>query len=549
VVLVQTGGAKGKLTGKLVTNLFRNQLSRLLTCVLLLTAFTTGSNVEAASAVSVGVCWAWNMENKTTGNFLTNGSYNGASANAGTYTLIDFKVNTSIYPSVEVGSISDGTYAFGGQPPYSFIWSGSAPTTFQRNGYTNGFGIGNGTGVPNGAYFVFDINYSSVSDSVYGTSRFSSSNTITLSPTSRENCDTPPPLAAPAFTLSASSGSVTTGSAITSYTISSTGGAIVSYAISPAISNGTLSFSTSTGLLSGTPNTAAGAIVYTITANNATAPDATATYTLTINAPVEEYVPSPPVPYLKNLTPPTLLIVGGNRSKLYCLAGMYQFGYTIDGVVQGNPAARIKPSSYIFNLLLNGISQSLLTITTKDPIPFWDATGLPSGSIASCSVTVTVNNLTNTAASTDLSDENKSKLSVASSMLNQAITDADNAFLLAQSTNSKIYNEALVNNRLDWRLVVPKACETFVSENNRILKLIGTINTTNWLSLMNRARDTFYLAVKNAPRDWESANSLSLVAKDAANQSAFDAKNLAIAKANASYGTFIESIGYGVLIP
>jgi hypothetical protein len=37
--------------------------------------------------------------------------------------------------------------------------------------------------------------------------------------------------------------------------------------------------------------------------------------------------------------------------------------------------------------------------------------------------------------------------------------------------------------------------------------------------------------------------------KDAANNTALDAKTAAIAKANATHGTLIESIGYGVLIP
>ena len=41
----------------------------------------------------------------------------------------------------------------------------------------------------------------------------------------------------------------------------------------------------------------------------------------------------------------------------------------------------------------------------------------------------------------------------------------------------------------------------------------------------------------------------ALATKDAANKVALDAKNTAIAKANATYGTFIESIGYGVPIP
>jgi len=68
--------------------------------------------------------------------------------------------------------------------------------------------------------------------------------------------------------------------AIAGYTITSTGGLIASYSISPAAPLGT-SFSTSTGLLSGTPPTVPGATVYTITATNATG-TATQTFRFTV---------------------------------------------------------------------------------------------------------------------------------------------------------------------------------------------------------------------------------------------------------------------------
>ena len=89
---------------------------------------------------------------------------------------------------------------------------------------------------------------------------------------------------APAFTISSASETKASGSAITGYTISSTGGAIASYAISPAAPAG-LTFNTSTGLLSGTPTTVAGATAYTITATNASG-SATQTFTLTVTAVV-----------------------------------------------------------------------------------------------------------------------------------------------------------------------------------------------------------------------------------------------------------------------
>jgi hypothetical protein len=88
------------------------------------------------------------------------------------------------------------------------------------------------------------------------------------------------PLAAPAFTLSASAETKTVNTAITGYAISSTGGTIASYAISPAAPTG-LIFNTTTGVLSGTPASTQSATTYTITATNASG-TATQTFTLTV---------------------------------------------------------------------------------------------------------------------------------------------------------------------------------------------------------------------------------------------------------------------------
>ena len=90
------------------------------------------------------------------------------------------------------------------------------------------------------------------------------------------------PIAAPAFTLSSASETKTASNAIAGYTITSSGGAIASYSISPAAPAG-LTFSTSTGLLSGTPTSAAVATTYTITATNASG-SAIRTFTLTVTA-------------------------------------------------------------------------------------------------------------------------------------------------------------------------------------------------------------------------------------------------------------------------
>jgi hypothetical protein len=87
------------------------------------------------------------------------------------------------------------------------------------------------------------------------------------------------PLAAPAFTLSASSEIRTVNTTATGFTSTSTGGAIASYAISATPAG--MSFNSSTGELSGTPTSIASATAYTITATNATG-STTQTFTLTV---------------------------------------------------------------------------------------------------------------------------------------------------------------------------------------------------------------------------------------------------------------------------
>ena len=91
------------------------------------------------------------------------------------------------------------------------------------------------------------------------------------------------PVALPAFTLSSTTESRTVNTAATGFTINSTGGAIASFAINATPPG--MSFNTTTGALTGTPNTVAAATNYTITATNASG-NATRTFTLTVTAVV-----------------------------------------------------------------------------------------------------------------------------------------------------------------------------------------------------------------------------------------------------------------------
>ena len=88
-------------------------------------------------------------------------------------------------------------------------------------------------------------------------------------------------LGVPIFTLSSSSETAYTGISVRGYTVNSTGGAINSYSISPAVSNG-LSFDASSGLLTGIPRATAASTLYTITGTNSSG-SSTASYSLSVN--------------------------------------------------------------------------------------------------------------------------------------------------------------------------------------------------------------------------------------------------------------------------
>ena len=88
---------------------------------------------------------------------------------------------------------------------------------------------------------------------------------------------------APVFTLSTNIENVAQCASLVGYTISSTGGAVTSYSISPAAPKG-LTFSSTTGLLSGKPEVVAASSVYSITGTNS-AGSSSKTYTLTVTQP------------------------------------------------------------------------------------------------------------------------------------------------------------------------------------------------------------------------------------------------------------------------
>jgi hypothetical protein len=255
-------------------------------------------------------------------------------------------------------------------------------------------------------------------------------------------------------------------------------------------------------------------------------------------APVVVAVAPTPVPYLKTLTKPKLNLKDG---KLICTPGTYNAGYTLDGVVQGSATALFTPSSFIYNLLINGIAQTSLAVTSASSSNSWNLPTAPTGSLISCSVAVSANGVTNTDRSSDNTSATSSALTTQATSI--ATANADYSALL--SANSKAYQKALVDNRATWRKQIDAIRSNYYDTLNRIKAKGGSKMVTD----TSTALKVMIAAQKKSAADYAASKPAALASKDAADKAALAARDVAITKANAAYGTFIESIGYGVLIP
>ena len=225
-----------------------------------------------------------------------------------------------------------------------------------------------------------------------------------------------------------------------------------------------------------------------------------------------------------------------------CTPGTYNAGYTLDGIVQGSATALFTPSSFTYNLLVNGVSQTSLAVTSNTSSHSWNMPTGSTGSLLTCSVTVTANGLTNTDKSTDNASAISSALSTQATSI--ATANADYSALL--SANSKSYQKALTDNRTKWRSDTVKIRTDYYAERDRIKSLPST-RTTRALSSV--ALKQYTAAIKKSAADYKASQPAALAVMNVANKAALTTRDAAIAKANATYGTFIESIGYGVLIP
>ena len=163
--------------------------------------------------------------------------------------------------------------------------------------YSASFGAGFSDITPN---FVTGLGYRGLAISGDGTRLLASS------PNGDLYAATTPTITSPTISLSVTSESATAGSAITGLSITSTGGTINNFTISPVIGNG-LSFSTTTGAITGTPTSAAPAVTYTVTAWNGGG-SASVTFTIEVAAgtppPSGGSVSTPDPQQTSTVTPP-----------------------------------------------------------------------------------------------------------------------------------------------------------------------------------------------------------------------------------------------------
>ena len=242
-------------------------------------------------------------------------------------------------------------------------------------------------------------------------------------------------LANPAIALSNSTISGTVGTEINSYTLSSSGGAVANYTISPDISYiPGLSFSTTTGIISGTPLYSSPSQSFTVTATNA-ADAATQTFTIVIR-PI-------PVPFLSSRTAPQMHFIDG---KYVCSAGTYVFGYTLDGEIDNETTGFATPSSYTYGLVINDQLQTSTLVTSTSATNSWSIAQPISGSILSCSVVATVKSLSIGNRST----ENSNGFAVAQSALKNGLLEAKKTHKAADSAIAKIYYKAFADSRTAW---------------------------------------------------------------------------------------------------
>ena len=166
----------------------------------------------------------------------------------------------------------------------------------------------------------------------------------------------------------------TKGTAIAGNAPTSTGGAVESYAVTPALPAG-LSLGTTTGVLSGTPTAVASTAIHTVTATNAGG-STTASLSLTVNdvAPSSLAYATSPATYTKGTAiAPNAPTSTGGAVVSYAVTPALPAGLSLDpttGVLSGTPTAVAATASYTVTATNSGGSTTAsVSLTVNDVAP------------------------------------------------------------------------------------------------------------------------------------------------------------------------------------
>ena len=180
--------------------------------------------------------------------------------------------------------------------------------------------------------------------------------------------------APPAISYTPAINTFTAGTAITQLTPVNTGGAAVSYSISPGLPAG-LSFNTSTGVISGTPTSQSFFTLYTITATNAGGSGSTG-IDITISNPPQpaiSYSPSTNVYMVGTAITPLTPISTGGAVVSYSVSPGLPAGLTLNtstGVISGTPTAITATATYTVTATnAGGTGNAVLTLTVNPILP------------------------------------------------------------------------------------------------------------------------------------------------------------------------------------
>ena len=164
------------------------------------------------------------------------------------------------------------------------------------------------------------------------------------------------------------------GVAITPDTPSSTGGAVVSYAITPALPAG-LSLDPSTGILSGIPSAAAPLATYLITATNSGGSITTSLSITVTDAPPSAltYTTSSAI-YVRGMSiTPNVPSSSGGAVLAYAITPSLPAGLVLDpasGIISGTPATTAAPAAYTITATnTGGSTTAVVWITVNDAPP------------------------------------------------------------------------------------------------------------------------------------------------------------------------------------